>query len=64
MLAQRLRELERRGLLTHEASRPGHPGVYALTDGRSGAHAGHVGDGCLGRGMDVRRPEPKSTAMA
>jgi DNA-binding HxlR family transcriptional regulator len=31
LLAQRLRELERRGLLTHEASRRGHPGVYALT---------------------------------
>jgi DNA-binding HxlR family transcriptional regulator len=32
MLAQRLRELERRGLLTHETSRLGYPGVYALTD--------------------------------
>lgn len=32
LLAQRLRELERRGLVTHEASRPGRPGVYALTE--------------------------------
>jgi DNA-binding HxlR family transcriptional regulator len=32
LLAQRLRELERRGLITHEAGRPGHPGVYALTE--------------------------------
>jgi DNA-binding HxlR family transcriptional regulator len=31
LLAQRLRELERRGLVTHEASEPGHPGSYALT---------------------------------
>ena len=31
LLAQRLRELERRGLMTHAASRPGRPGVYALT---------------------------------
>jgi DNA-binding HxlR family transcriptional regulator len=31
LLAQRLRELERRGLVTHEASRRGRPGVYALT---------------------------------
>jgi len=31
LLAQRLRELERRGLMTHETSRPGRPGVYALT---------------------------------
>jgi DNA-binding HxlR family transcriptional regulator len=31
LLAQRLRELERRGLMRHEASRPGRPGVYALT---------------------------------
>ena len=31
MLAQRLRELERRGLMRHETSRPGRPGVYALT---------------------------------
>ena len=31
LLAQRLRELERRGLVRHEASRPGRPGVYALT---------------------------------
>lgn len=31
LLAQRLRELERRGLVSHEASRPGHPGTYALT---------------------------------
>src|SRR5689334_8739154 len=31
LLAQRLRELQRRGLLTHEAGRSGHPGVYALT---------------------------------
>jgi DNA-binding HxlR family transcriptional regulator len=31
LLAQRLRELERRGLMTHARSRPGHPGVYALT---------------------------------
>jgi DNA-binding HxlR family transcriptional regulator len=31
MLAQRLRELQRRGLMTHEASRSGRPGVYALT---------------------------------
>jgi len=31
LLAQRLRELERRGLVTHEASSPGHPGTYALT---------------------------------
>jgi DNA-binding HxlR family transcriptional regulator len=32
LLSQRLRELERRGLVTHEASRPGHPGAYALTE--------------------------------
>jgi DNA-binding HxlR family transcriptional regulator len=32
MLAQRLRELERRGLLTHQASRPGLSGAYELTD--------------------------------
>jgi DNA-binding HxlR family transcriptional regulator len=32
LLAQRLRELERRGLVSHEPSRPGHPGTYALTD--------------------------------
>ncbi|WP_433728217.1 winged helix-turn-helix transcriptional regulator [Actinoplanes sp. CA-051413] len=31
LLAQRLRELQRRGLLTHEASRAGLSGVYALT---------------------------------
>lgn len=31
LLAQRLRELERRGLVAHEANRPGHPGVYTLT---------------------------------
>ncbi|MFZ0158070.1 MAG: helix-turn-helix domain-containing protein [Kineosporiaceae bacterium] len=31
LLAQRLRELERRGLVTHEASSPGHPGTYTLT---------------------------------
>lgn len=31
LLAQRLRELERRGLVTREAGRPGHPGAYALT---------------------------------
>jgi DNA-binding HxlR family transcriptional regulator len=31
LLAQRLRELERRGLVTHAASRPGRPGSYALT---------------------------------
>ncbi len=31
LLAQRLRELQRRGLMTHEASRPGYPGTYALT---------------------------------
>src|SRR4249919_2295996 len=31
LLAQRLRELERRGLVTHEASRRGRPGVYTLT---------------------------------
>jgi DNA-binding HxlR family transcriptional regulator len=31
LLAQRLRELERRGLMRHEASRRGRPGVYALT---------------------------------
>ena len=31
LLAQRLRELERRGLVRHEASRPGRQGVYALT---------------------------------
>ena len=31
LLAQRLRELERRGLMRHEPGRPGHPGVYALT---------------------------------
>ncbi len=33
LLAQRLRELERRGLVTHEAaSRRGRPGAYTLTD--------------------------------
>jgi len=32
LLAQRLRELERRGLVSHEAGRPGHQGVYALTE--------------------------------
>jgi DNA-binding HxlR family transcriptional regulator len=32
LLAQRLRELERRELVTHEAGRAGHPGVYALTE--------------------------------
>src|SRR3954467_1714504 len=31
LLAQRLRELERRGLVRHDAGRPGHPGGYALT---------------------------------
>ena len=31
LLAQRLRELQRRGLVTHEASRPGRPGTYVLT---------------------------------
>lgn len=31
LLAQRLRELERRGLLTHDAGRPGRPGEYGLT---------------------------------
>jgi DNA-binding HxlR family transcriptional regulator len=31
LLAQRLRELERRGLMTHETSQRGRPGVYALT---------------------------------
>ena len=31
LLTQRLRELERRGLMTHAPSRPGRPGVYALT---------------------------------
>jgi DNA-binding HxlR family transcriptional regulator len=31
LLAQRLRELERRGLMTHQASRRGHSGTYALT---------------------------------
>ncbi|HST64017.1 MAG TPA: helix-turn-helix domain-containing protein [Mycobacteriales bacterium] len=31
LLAQRLRELERRGLIRHEAGRPGLPGAYALT---------------------------------
>jgi DNA-binding HxlR family transcriptional regulator len=31
LLAQRLRELQRRGLLRHAAGRPGRPGVYALT---------------------------------
>jgi DNA-binding HxlR family transcriptional regulator len=36
LLAQRLRELERRGLVTHEASRPGHPGAYALTPAGQG----------------------------
>ena len=32
LLAQRLRELQRRGLMTHEANRAGLPGVYALTE--------------------------------
>ncbi|WP_433782140.1 winged helix-turn-helix transcriptional regulator [Actinomycetospora sp. CA-101289] len=31
LLAQRLRELQRRGLVEHEASRPGRPGSYTLT---------------------------------
>jgi len=31
LLTQRLRELERRGLVTHTASRRGRPGTYALT---------------------------------
>jgi DNA-binding HxlR family transcriptional regulator len=31
LLAQRLRELERRGLVEHETSRPGRPGSYRLT---------------------------------
>jgi DNA-binding HxlR family transcriptional regulator len=31
LLAQRLRELERRGLVRHEVSRPGRPGGYGLT---------------------------------
>jgi DNA-binding HxlR family transcriptional regulator len=31
LLSQRLRELERRGLVAHEASRRGRPGVYTLT---------------------------------
>lgn len=31
LLAQRLRELQRGGLMTHEANRAGRPGVYALT---------------------------------
>jgi DNA-binding HxlR family transcriptional regulator len=31
LLAQRLRELQRRGLVVHEPGRPGCPGTYALT---------------------------------
>ena len=31
LLSQRLRELERRGLMTHEAGRRGQAGIYALT---------------------------------
>jgi DNA-binding HxlR family transcriptional regulator len=31
LLAQRLRELERRGLMTHDAGRPGRSGAYELT---------------------------------
>jgi DNA-binding HxlR family transcriptional regulator len=31
LLAQRLRALERRGLMTHEAARPGRSGTYELT---------------------------------
>ena len=31
LLAQRLRELERRGLMQHEATGPGHAGAYRLT---------------------------------
>jgi DNA-binding HxlR family transcriptional regulator len=31
LLAQRLRELERRGLLTHDEGAPGRPGAYTLT---------------------------------
>jgi len=31
LLTQRLRDLERRGIITHEASRPGRPGAYDLT---------------------------------
>jgi DNA-binding HxlR family transcriptional regulator len=31
LLAQRLRELERRGLVEHQTSRPGRPGSYRLT---------------------------------
>ena len=31
LLSQRLRDLERRGLITHEPGHPGRPGVYALT---------------------------------
>ena len=31
LLAQRLRELERRGLMRHDPGRPGRPGVYGLT---------------------------------
>lgn len=31
LLAQRLRDLERRGLVTHTASEPGRPGAYELT---------------------------------
>jgi DNA-binding HxlR family transcriptional regulator len=32
LLAQRLRELQRRGIMTHETGPPGHPGSYALTE--------------------------------
>ena len=56
LLAQRLRELERRGLVTHEARGPGRLGVYTLTERRPGADACRVGDGRLGSGVDVRRP--------
>ena len=54
LLAQRLRELERRGLMQHGASRAGTRRRLRADRGRSGADADRVGHGRLGRGVDVR----------
>ena len=57
LLAQRLRELERRGLVDHTANGPGLSGSYELTPAGQGLTDDRVGHGPLGRGMDVRRPD-------
>ena len=45
LLAQRLRQLERRGLVRREASSPGTARPLRADAGRRGAHADRVGDG-------------------